>query len=160
MYNHLRLFTLALAVVLFACHSSSGDLIFSENFGNISDGTNITTSNTNFNYRRIGSGGGGIVSTNPSSFTQAAMSLGGSSSSSLNGVGLTSGLGNNNFLGLSFNFNQPTFPKVTSLSQLALEIDSQITAGLPVLNFSLVSKLTMVHWSIIKPQIGKGLVFH
>ena len=104
MYNHLRLFTLALAVVLFACHSSSGDLIFSENFGNISDGTNITTSNTNFNYRRIGSGGGGIVSTNPSSFTLAAMSLGGSSSSSLNGVGLTSGLGNNNFLGLSFNF--------------------------------------------------------
>ncbi|MCP4778439.1 MAG: PEP-CTERM sorting domain-containing protein [Planctomycetaceae bacterium] len=104
MYNHLRSFTLALAVVLFACHSSSGDLIFSENFGNIGDGTNITTSNTSFDYRRIGSGGGAIVSTNPSSFTQAAMSLGGASGGSLNGVGLSSGLGSKDFVGLSFNF--------------------------------------------------------
>jgi hypothetical protein len=80
------------------------DLIFSEDFGNISDGTNIETSNSNFDYRRIGSGGGAIVSTNPSNFTQAAMSLGGASAGSLNGVGLSSGLGSSNFVGLSFNF--------------------------------------------------------
>ncbi len=99
-----RLIVPTLAILLFACHSVKGDLIFSEDFGNIADGTNITTSNTNFNYRRIGSGGGAIVSANPSNFTQAAMSLGGSSTGSLNGVGLTSGLGNHNFVGLSFNF--------------------------------------------------------
>ncbi len=104
MFSSLRLFAPVLTVVLFACHSVSGDLIFSEDFGNIADGTNIDTSNTNFNYRRIGSGGGAIVSTNPSSFTQAAMSLGGASGGSLNGVGLSSGLGSNNFVGLSFNF--------------------------------------------------------
>ena len=100
----LRLIVPTLAILLFACHSVKGDLIFSEDFGNIADGTNITTSNSNFNYRRIGGGGGAIVSANPSNFTQAAMSLGGSSSGSLNGVGLTSGLGNHNFVGLSFNF--------------------------------------------------------
>lgn len=100
----IRLIVPTLAIFLFACHSVTGDLIFSEDFGNIADGTNITTSNTNFNYSRIGSGGGAIVSANPSNFTQAAMSLGGSSTGSLNGVGLSSGLGNKNFVGLSFNF--------------------------------------------------------
>ena len=100
----IRFFSPVLAIAFFACQQVSGGIIFSEDFANISDGTNIETSNTNFDYRRIGTGGGAIVSTNPSNFTQAAMSLGGASSSSLNGVGLSSGLGNNNFVGLSFNF--------------------------------------------------------
>ena len=94
----------SLLIALFACQPLSAAIIFSEDFSNIPDGTDITVSNTNFDYRRIGSGGGSIVSTNPSSFTQAAMSLGGSSSTSLNGVGLSSGLGSQKFIGLSFNF--------------------------------------------------------
>ena len=83
---------------------TSADTIFLEDFGNLADGTNITTSNTNFDYRRVGSGGGAIVAQNPSSFSGASMSLGGSNTGSLNGVGVASGLGNNNFLGFSFDF--------------------------------------------------------
>ena len=104
MKTKLRLIFPGLFIALFACQPLSGAIIFSEDFGNIADGTDITTSNTNFDYVRVGKGGGSIFSTNPSSFTQAAMSLGGSVTGSLNGVGLTSGLGNQNFLGLSFNF--------------------------------------------------------
>lgn len=84
--------------------SATADTIFLEDFGTLADGTSITTANTNFDYRRVGSGGGAIVAQNPSSFSGASMSLGGSNSGSLNGVGVKAGLGNNDFIGFSFDF--------------------------------------------------------
>lgn len=64
---------------------------FSEFFGSLADGTTITTSNTNFTYVRVGSGGGSIEAESPNCFgdgTGSAMQIGGTISSSLNGVGV------------------------------------------------------------------------
>lgn len=92
-------FSLTAIFVGMCCSAqATAGFVFLENFGTLANGTAITTSNTNFDYVRTGTGGGTIESANPSTFTDSAMNLGGSSSTSLNGVGLTNGLGNNNLL--------------------------------------------------------------
>ena len=65
--------------------------VFTETFDSISSGTDVTTSNTNFDYRRIGSGGGSITAETATS-GEVHMRLGGSSSTSLNGVGIQDSL--------------------------------------------------------------------
>lgn len=63
--------------------------IFEEDFGTITNGTNITTSNTDLTYVRIGNQGGSIVASNPSSFgTGASVVLSGPTGGSLNGLGV------------------------------------------------------------------------
>ncbi|HNB51855.1 MAG TPA: hypothetical protein PK530_07925 [Anaerolineales bacterium] len=77
---------------------------FSENFDSLIPGTSITTSNTNFTYVRIGSGGGTITAESAVS-GEPYMRLGGSTITSLNGVGIQSTLGNLNLLTLNFRLN-------------------------------------------------------
>lgn len=97
-------FLAAIALILVPISGASAGVVFSENFGSIADGDDITTSNTNFDYRRIGSGGGQIAAISPGSFGGSSMNLGGSTSGSLNGVGLSSGLGNLNEVAFEFDF--------------------------------------------------------
>ena len=86
--------------------------VFSENFGTLTNGTNISTANTAFDYVRVGSGGGGITATDPNclgSGSGSAMQLGGSSSSSLNGVGIQSSLGGSDFIGMNLTVQSADF---------------------------------------------------
>lgn len=113
MRSKLPLSTVLLVFFASACNAG---IVFTEDFGTLANETAITTSNTNFDYVRIGSGGGAIAAVNPSNFTETALSLGGSASSSLNGVGLTSGLGNNSVLAFEIDLRSPD----TSLGDLVI----------------------------------------
>lgn len=72
--------------------------IFSENFGNLSDATILTTSNTNFSFIRVGTSTTAnsivneIIAKNPSSFTASSGLIGakGTSISTVDKTGLTS----------------------------------------------------------------------
>lgn len=73
--------------------------VFSENFGSIADGTNLTTVNTEFSYVRVGTSTSGsnnneIVAKNPSSFSvsgsSALIGAKGGSISTVDKTGLTS----------------------------------------------------------------------
>ena len=66
--------------------------VFTENFDGLINGVDITTYNTNFDYVRIGSGGGTITAKQAAS-GEMHLRLGGSSSTSLNGVGVQDSLG-------------------------------------------------------------------
>ncbi|MBK7871801.1 MAG: hypothetical protein IPJ74_14540 [Saprospiraceae bacterium] len=61
--------------------------VFTENFNSLTDGTTITTSNTNFNYVRVGTGGGSIEADDDCGISGMAMNIGGTTTTSLNGVG-------------------------------------------------------------------------
>jgi len=75
--------------------------VFTETFNSITPGTAISTSNTSFDYVRIGSGGGSITAEDTAG-GETHMRLGGASGGSLNGVGLGSGLGNLNVTTTNF----------------------------------------------------------
>ncbi len=75
--------------------------IFTETFDALAAGTDITTSNTAFDYVRIGSGGGSITAEAATS-GEVHMRLGGSSSGSLNGVGRQNDLGSATITTLNF----------------------------------------------------------
>ncbi len=77
---------------------------FAEYFDTLSAGTSITTSNTNFTYVRIGTGAGSITAETAVS-GEPYMRIGGSSSGSLNGVGIQSTLGNLSLLTMNFRIN-------------------------------------------------------
>lgn len=72
--------------------------IFSENFGSIADGTNLTTANTGFSYVRVSTSTGSasinneVVAKNPSSFSGSSALIGakGGSVSTIDRTGLTS----------------------------------------------------------------------
>lgn len=71
--------------------SSHADLVFAEDFNSISDGTTITTANSDLTYARVSTGAGSFLkSKDPGSFGGASANLF-SSSGSLTGVGVTSG---------------------------------------------------------------------
>lgn len=74
--------------------------IFTETFNGLLNNTNISTSNTNFDYVRIGNGGGSITAQVVNNVTY--MRLGGSESGSLNGVGVQSSLGEADVTTLNF----------------------------------------------------------
>ncbi len=81
--------------------TSNAGLIFSENFGSLSNNATITTSNTDFTYVRSGTGGS-VVALNPSNFgSGSSLNLGGSSGGSLTGVGVQTGLGSNRLIDFS-----------------------------------------------------------
>jgi hypothetical protein len=92
--NKLTKTLLALSVVAGLSSIAFGQTeVFSEDFGTITDGTSITTSNTNLTYVRVGNQGGSIESVNPSSFGSGASALiSGPTGGSLNGLGVQSGL--------------------------------------------------------------------
>lgn len=75
--------------------------VFTETFDSLTSGTNITTSNTTFDYVRIGSGGGSITAEQASS-GERHMRLGGSESGSLNGVGIQDSLGGSTITTMNF----------------------------------------------------------
>jgi hypothetical protein len=83
---------------------ASATLVFTEDFEGLADGTDISTSNTDLTYVRIGSGGGVIDALNPGSFGTAASAIitQGSSSGSLNGIGVQSTLPSSNVYTLAF----------------------------------------------------------
>ncbi|RME56945.1 hypothetical protein D6779_09725, partial [Candidatus Parcubacteria bacterium] len=87
--------TLALPTIGYAAN------IFSEDFNALTPSTNITTSNTNFDYVRIGSGGGSITAEQATS-GEMHMRIGGSTNTSLNGVGIQSSLGGQTVLTMNF----------------------------------------------------------
>ena len=81
-------------------------LVFQETFDDLSDGTDLSTSNTDLTYRRIGGGGGTINATSPGFFgTGASASITqASSSTSLNGIGVQSTLPSSNIYTMAFDF--------------------------------------------------------
>ena len=86
--------TALLASAAFAVSSASGQIavtqanVFQESFGDLPDGTTITTENTDLTYVRVGTQGGSIQAQNPSSFDAgASLFLSGPSGGSLNGIG-------------------------------------------------------------------------
>ena len=87
--------TLTIPIVAYAAN------VFSEDFNSLTPGSNITTSNTNFDYVRIGSGGGSITAEQATS-GELHMRIGGSTSGSLDGVGIRSSLGDLNLLTMNF----------------------------------------------------------
>jgi PEP-CTERM putative exosortase interaction domain len=80
-------------IALTIAGANAQTIVFSENFGNLTDGTDISTSNTSLTYVRIGNGGGSIVAENPSSFGPGASAfITGPTNASLNGIGVQSTL--------------------------------------------------------------------
>ena len=83
----------AVIFLLFAAPVVNAGIIFQETGSSLSNLTAITVANTSFTYVRSGTGGS-IVAVNPGSFEGASIHLGGGSTTSLTGVGWTSGFGN------------------------------------------------------------------
>lgn len=82
---------------------AQGAVIFTEDFGTLADGTEISTSNTDLTYVRVGTGGGSILAENPSSFGSGASAfITGPTSTSLNGIGVQSTLDFGSASSLSF----------------------------------------------------------
>ncbi len=81
-------------ILVFACLAASAAhaQVFSEDFDQLGGGVEITTENTALTYVRVGSGGGSIESSLPSSFGGASAVITGPSSSSLNGIGIVNTL--------------------------------------------------------------------
>lgn len=98
-----------LAVSAFAVAGShAATVVFSEDFGTLANATTITTSNTDLTYVRIGTGGGSIAALDPSTVGSGASALiTGPSNTSLNGIGVGSGLdfGTNPTITLAFDFS-------------------------------------------------------
>jgi hypothetical protein len=70
-------------------HTQAQTLLFEEYFDTLTPGSAITTDNTAFDYVRIGTGGGSITAEEANG--EVHMRLGGTSSGSLNGAGITGG---------------------------------------------------------------------
>jgi hypothetical protein len=88
-------------MLLFSASTVWAATVFEEYFTGLTPLANITTSNTNFDYVRIGAGGGTITSQRTAS-GEDYMRLGGSSSGSLNGVGIQNSLGNLDVVTMNF----------------------------------------------------------
>lgn len=100
--RNLALLAVAVATVAFGATAKAAT-VFSENFGTLADGTPITTANTSLTYARVGSGGGALAATNPSTIgTGASATITGPTGTSLTGLGVTSGLGLTSQADLSF----------------------------------------------------------
>lgn len=83
------LLTTALAAI--GTLTANAAVLFSEDFGNIANGTAITTSNTSFTYARISTGADPLLAAlNPGSFSGASAQLR-ATNTSLTGLGVTSG---------------------------------------------------------------------
>jgi hypothetical protein len=83
---------------------ASATLVFTEDFEGLTNGTDISTSNTDLTYVRIGGGGGVIDALNPGSFGTGASAIitQNTSSTSLNGIGVGSTLPSSNVYTLAF----------------------------------------------------------
>jgi hypothetical protein len=83
---------------------ASATLVFTEDFEGLTDGTDISTTNTELTYVRIGGGGGVIDAVNPGSFGTGASAIitQNTSSGSLNGIGVGSTLPSSNVYTLAF----------------------------------------------------------
>ena len=98
----------AITFLFFGSTVANAAIIFQESGGSLSHGTAIATANTSFTYVRSGTGGS-IVATNPGSFMGNSIDLGGSTGSSLTGVGWTSGFGNPLLNTLTFQMTSANF---------------------------------------------------
>lgn len=86
------------AMVALSHVPASATLVFTEDFTGLANGTDISTLNTDLTYVRIGTGGGVIDALDPGSFGTgpSAIVTQGSSSASLNGIGVGSTLPSSN----------------------------------------------------------------
>ena len=95
----------SLALIALASAAASAGVVFSEDFGTLANGTQLTSSNTDFDYLRVGTGGGSYTALNPSTVgSGASMALVGSTSTSLAGVGLSTGLGVGTTMSMTFSY--------------------------------------------------------
>jgi hypothetical protein len=92
------------AVVALSAVPASATLVFTEDFEGLTNGTDISTSNSDLTYVRIGSGGGVIDALNPGSFGTGASAIitQNTSNASLNGIGVGSTLPSSNVYTLAF----------------------------------------------------------
>lgn len=97
---------LAVAVLSLCCRPIYSAPVFTEDFGSLTNGEAITTSNTSLTYVRIGSGGGVIDALSPGSFGTgpSAIVTQSSSSGSLNGIGVANTLPASDVYELSLDF--------------------------------------------------------
>jgi hypothetical protein len=94
------------AFIVFAFAPRAGaQVIFQEDFDQLSSGVDIRTDGTGFDYVRIGSGGGSITAVEFGSGT--AMRIEGPSGTSLNGVGVRDWGNPSSLLGFSLDFMLP-----------------------------------------------------
>lgn len=84
----LSTFMASAALVGFASPVTAQTAEFSEDFGTISSGTTITTSNTNLTYVRKGSGAPNISAINPSSFGSGSSASIQTTGGSITGIGV------------------------------------------------------------------------
>lgn len=101
MIMHRRLTALTIALALTACASAQ---TFTENFGSLTNGTTITTSNTSLTYVRVGTGGGSVLALAPSNFSGSAAVITSPTSTSLNGIGVQNTLTASSMYDFSFDF--------------------------------------------------------
>ena len=86
-------------------------VVFSEDFGTLANGTNITTGNTDLTYVRVGTQGGSITALSPSTVgSGSSLLMTGPSGGSLNGIGVGSGLdfGGQQIITMEFDFSFST----------------------------------------------------
>src|SRR4051812_39420446 len=94
---------LALVGATLAFATTANGAVFTEDFGTLANATTISTANTNLTYVRVGSAGGSITATNPSTVgTGASATIAGPTTTSLNGIGVQSTLGLTSQADLSF----------------------------------------------------------
>jgi hypothetical protein len=100
-----------LAIILFiVCATTlfvstvSAVTVFEEYFDTLTDGQAITTSNTDFDYVRIGPGGG-LITAEQAASGEMYMRLGGSPGGSLTGVGIQSSLSGLSVTSMNFRLN-------------------------------------------------------
>jgi hypothetical protein len=94
------------AASLCGASSASAALVFSENFDGLTNGENLTGSNTSLTYIRVGSGGGVIDALVPGNFGtgSSAIVTQNTASSSLNGIGVADTLPTSDVYELSLDF--------------------------------------------------------
>jgi hypothetical protein len=98
----------ACAAVLATMDASGGGILFSEDFGSLSDAAALTPSNTAFTYIRLSAGASPILEAqSPGSFTGSSLLLG-ATTTSLSGVGVSGGYTPFNIGELSFDVRLPS----------------------------------------------------
>lgn len=98
---------LLIGALLLPQQLTQASIIFSEDFGDLANGTTITTSNTALTYVRVGTQGGSIQALNPSTVgSGASVLITGPTGGSLNGIGVgnTLDFGGSEFISMQFDF--------------------------------------------------------
>jgi hypothetical protein len=142
--------------------------LFSEDFGNLADGTPITVDNTALTYARVGTGAGAqLASRNPGNFAGASASLL-ATSTSLTGLGVTDGTYSPFGVGtFSFSFRTPTSFDATedlyafvgsgnTFSGNSLFSGNDLTAGLGIVGGQFRTRNSLNAWEDLGAPLLPG----